>query len=153
MTLCLSWHDDSYSAGQDNLWYCKTQRFVTIQKFITRSYSVSFQYVLWYKTLITELFPSIAKSPKCSITSTCRLNELHRPKLDPRCRIYGGKSSIGTDLCPSASVFLCQYQSTIATHSFNHPPPTLYNLLETKHSLLYISNQSVPHCKHFQPGL
>jgi hypothetical protein len=27
------------------------------------------------------------------------------------------------------------------------------NLLNTKRSLLYISNQSVPHCKHFPPWL
>jgi len=28
-----------------------------------------------------------------------------------------------------------------------------FNLLKTKRNLLYIRNQSVPHCKHFPPRL
>jgi len=28
-----------------------------------------------------------------------------------------------------------------------------FNILKTKHNLLYIRNQSVPRCKHFPPRL
>jgi len=28
-----------------------------------------------------------------------------------------------------------------------------FNILKTKHNLLYIKNQSVPRCKHFPPRL
>ena len=44
------------------------------------------------------------------------------------CAISGGRSGTVTGLKSSTSVFPCQYHSTIASNSFIHLPPTLYNV-------------------------
>ena len=47
---------------------------------------------------------------------------------DTAFQIYSEHSGIGTGFSPSASVFPCQYHSTITPYSFIHLPPTLYNV-------------------------
>jgi hypothetical protein len=43
-------------------------------------------------------------------------------------RIFGGQSGTGTSFSLNASIFPCQYHSTIAPYSFIHLPHTLYNV-------------------------
>jgi hypothetical protein len=84
MTQCLSWHTESYSAVQDILWSCKTQRFIIIQKFITAPYSVSLKYVLWSKTLIIVLFFHLLLSlPSVLLPKDLQTKSIHNLFISP----------------------------------------------------------------------
>ena len=89
--------------------YTPTFHRIVLSPLIARGDTAPLSAVPWLRRLFAGLLP-------------------RRPKLEPRCGICGGKNCSGTDLCPSASVFLCQYHSIVATHSFIHLPPTLCNL-------------------------
>jgi len=77
MIQCLSWHADSYSVVQDILWSSKTQRFITIQKFITASYSVSLQYVFDLRLIIILFFHLLLRLPSVLLPKHLQTRIIH----------------------------------------------------------------------------